>query len=550
LSTNHHGAALAALESTLRGSFGFAAFRPGQETLIRTVLDGGDALGILPTGAGKSLTYQLPALHLDGLTLVISPLIALMKDQVDKLGALGIDALTVNSSQSAAQRREAEEALREGRGQILYVTPERFRDREFFELLLRRSIALVVVDEAHCVSQWGHDFRPDYMMLGRVIERLGRPPILALTATAPREVQEEIERELRMRDVRRVIGELVRPNLRLEVLRTVNASEKEAALERILRESEGSGIVYVATVKEAERLHEELSGRWPVVLYHGRMASRARTEAQDAFMSGEARAVIATNAFGLGIDKPDIRFVVHWHFPGSLEAYYQEAGRAGRDGGPARCAILYQVEDRAVQRYFLGGKYPDIAEAAAVGGIMNALPEGERRPLSEIAEVANVARRKARIVLTLLKRHEMVREHRGGAWERLAEDVTQTDLSRELVEYEERRARDSRKLEEMVRYCRTAECRTGVIRAYFGDEPDGDFTCGHCDNDAGGRRSRRRAGDEVMPLLEVGGEVRHLTYGSGIVLGVEREQAEIDFGGHGTRRVHLSTLLSSEPAAA
>jgi ATP-dependent DNA helicase RecQ len=549
LKQNQNGAGSPALETTLRGSFGFEHFRSGQEALIRTVMGGGDALGILPTGAGKSLTYQLPSLHLEGLTLVISPLIALMKDQVDKLTALGIEALTVNSSQNAAQRRAAEDALREGRGRILYVTPERFRDRDFFELLLRRSIALVVVDEAHCVSQWGHDFRPDYMMLGRVVERLGRPPVLALTATAPREVQEEIERELRMRDVTRVVGELVRPNLRLEVLRTVNASEKEGALERILRESEGSGIVYVATVKEATRLHAELSQRWPVVLYHGRMASRARTEAQDAFMGGEARAVIATNAFGLGIDKADIRFVVHWHFPGSLEAYYQEAGRAGRDGEPARCVILYQVEDRNVQRYFLGGKYPDIAEAAAVGGVMNALPLNERRPLAEIAEAASVARRKARIVLTLLKRHEMVREHRGGAWERLTEDVTRADLSRELVEYEERRARDRRKLEGMVRYCRTAECRTGVIREYFGDEPEEGFTCGHCDNDSGRVRHAARAGDGEVPDLELGGEVRHRTFGSGIVLGIERDHAEIDFGGHGTRRVHLTSLLSTEAAA-
>jgi ATP-dependent DNA helicase RecQ len=549
--SNHNGrAAAAAIESTLRGSFGFASFRPGQEALIRTVLGGGDALGILPTGAGKSLTYQLPALHLEGLTLVVSPLIALMKDQVDKLAALGMRALTINSSQGAAERRAAEQALARGEGRILYVTPERFRDREFFALLLRRRVALLVVDEAHCVSQWGHDFRPDYMMLGRIAERLGHPPILALTATAPLEVQDEIERELRMRGARRVIGELVRPNLRLEVLRTVNRAEKLGALERILRESEGSGIVYVATVKEAEKLHAELSTRWPLVLYHGRMASRARTAAQDAFMAGEARAVIATNAFGLGIDKPDIRFVVHWHFPGSLEAYYQEAGRAGRDGEQARCAILYQVEDRNVQRYFLGGKYPDIAEAAAVAGILNALPLGERRPLAEVAEAAGVARRKARIVMTLLKRHEMVREHRGGAWERVAEDVSRTDLSRELVEYEERRARDRRKLDAMVAYCRTAACRTGLIREYFGDRPEEGLRCGHCDNDGEGRRSQVRAGGGEMPELTPGGEVRHATYGSGIVLEVDGERAEIDFGGHGTRRVHLSTLLSSEPVAA
>ncbi len=274
-------------------------------------------------------------------------------------------------------------------------------------------------------------------------------------------------------------------------------------------------------------------------------------------MAGRVRAVIATNAFGLGIDKPDIRFVVHYHFPGSLEAYYQEAGRAGRDGELSRCTILYRVEDQAVQGYFLGGKYPDITEAAQVARIVNAMPLEERRPLDTLAEMADVPRRKARIVLTLLKRHGMVREHRGGEWERLAPDVTTADLSRELIDYEERRKRDREKLDVMIRYCRTARCRTRMILDYFGEDHPEDFRCGHCDNEVQTERASRDPVPEPVPAetgavnghseeaphaLWAGEEVRHETFGEGVVLEVNGERAEVDFAGHGTRTIRVEYL--------
>src|SRR6476469_9846337 len=283
--------------------FGHKNFQKGQWEPIDAVLNGEDALVVMPTGSGKSLVYQLPALMLPGLTVVVSPLIALMKDQQDKLHAHGVDALAMHSHLSDSEARKLGERVEEGGGEILYLTPERFKDRDFFEKLLTRTVSLFVIDEAHCVSQWGHDFRPDYLTLGSVVKRLGRPPILALTATATAEVRTDIARQLGMRDPEVTVTGFARPNLRFEVRRTVNQAEKDIALETMLTEATGSGIIYCATIKEAERLHEQFRHRFRVGLYHGKMAPADRKASQDAFMADELTAMIATNAFGLGIDK-------------------------------------------------------------------------------------------------------------------------------------------------------------------------------------------------------------------------------------------------------
>jgi ATP-dependent DNA helicase RecQ len=345
---------------TLHASFGYASFRPGQEQAVRSVLAGRDTLVILPTGGGKSLCYQVPALLLPGITVVLSPLISLMKDQVDALNARGLPAAFINSTLTASQANDRMNRAGRGELKMLYVAPERFDQGNTAERLREMGVSLLAVDEAHCVSEWGHDFRPSYLRVAAVRERLGNPPTVALTATATPEVRRDIALQLHLDAPETVITGFDRHNLTYHVVPTKNEAQKDAALVDILQRHDGLSIVYASTRKAVERITSVLDRAGVRATgYHAGLDDAHRHEVQDAFMHEDVRVIVATNAFGMGIDKANVRLVIHHAMPGTLEAYYQEAGRAGRDGQGSDCYLLHSFPDRFTHEFFIKGAYPD-----------------------------------------------------------------------------------------------------------------------------------------------------------------------------------------------
>lgn len=381
--------ALAALQS----HFGFEDFREGQREVISAVLEGHDTVVVMPTGGGKSLCYQLPALMMEGAALVVSPLIALMKDQVDALHARNLPATFINSSIDFEEQKARIQGVRRGAFKLVYVAPERFRSAHFVEALGSAQISLFAVDEAHCISTWGHDFRPDYLRLRGALERIGRPQVVALTATATPYVRADIIEQLALKEPRAFVSGFDRPNLSINVTHTQKEREKITRIRALAAEHQGgSGIIYSSTRKSVEQVASRLkTAGLSVVAYHAGMEDAARVKAQDEFMSGRTQMIVATNAFGMGIDKPDIRFVAHYHLPGSIEAYYQEIGRAGRDRLNASCELLFNYADKRTQDYFIEGSYPQPELIARVYETLVAIRE-TRIELStrEIAERAAI----------------------------------------------------------------------------------------------------------------------------------------------------------------
>lgn len=472
----------------LKEHFGFGGFLDGQEGVVEQILSGQDGLVVMPTGGGKSLCYQLPAMCMDGVTLVISPLIALMKDQVDALLEKGIAATVINSTLSWPEQKDRIERMKAGEYKLVYIAPERFRAESFMQALKEVNISLFAVDEAHCLSQWGHDFRPEYMKLGKALEALGRPQAVALTATATSVVRKDILKVLSLRDPFETVSGFSRPNLTLAITSVDKHVAKYARLREIVKEWK-TGIIYCSTRKRVEEVAETLHD-WGVksIAYHGGMSDAEREKTQNIFISKKADVAVATNAFGMGIDRSDVRFVAHFEIPGSVEAYYQEAGRAGRDGEAAYCELFFNYADTRTQEFFIEGSNPGYANICKIYQFLQNDADKDfevRRTMDEIsagAEMKNgMATGSALVALArggYIERFDIAGQRMKGT--RLTRpDVLTRDLDIDRVSLEEKEQRDRQKLDAMVKICYARQCRQQAILEYFGEE-DAD-TCGTCD---------------------------------------------------------------------
>jgi ATP-dependent DNA helicase RecQ len=504
-----------------RERLGFAELRPGQHAAIAAAVAGRDVLAVLPTGAGKSAIYELAGLLRGGPTIVVSPLIALQNDQLAHLGAAGLRATVVNSQQSAAARTTA----LDDPGEFVFLAPEQLSNEQTRAALRRARPGLFVVDEAHLVSQWGQDFRPDYLRLGRDADDLGAPVRLALTATAAPPVRDEIVRRLDLSDPEVVIGDFDRPHIELSVEHASAPKDKQRAIARAASELQGPGIVYAATHASAEEAKDTLvAAGHDVVLYHAGLSKRARDGAMTAFLDGSTRIVAATIAFGMGVDKPDVRWVLHADVPGSLDAYYQELGRAGRDGGSAQARLLYRPQDLAIARH----QVPRGASAATVEAVAAQLATGD--------PIALDSHRATTLALARLVDVGAASWRPDGRVGWTGALSTTDALAASQLETAREQEVERSRIEMMRRYAEHTGCRRSFLLSYFGQDYPG--PCGACDND----RRAAPSHDGAEPFA-VGGRVVSEHWGEGTVQRYDGDQVTVLFDDHGYRDLLVSLVL-------
>jgi ATP-dependent DNA helicase RecQ len=534
------------LHRVLRHTFGLKHLRDAQEQVIGRVLRGLPTLAVMPTGAGKSLCYQLPAVLIKGRTVVVSPLIALMKDQCDSLIALGIRAVQTHSALTGAETQASDAAIADGSARVIFTTPEGLTQPEFISALNAHKVGLLVVDEAHCISQWGFDFRPSFLQLGQAAKALGEPPVLALTATATDNVVQDIAAQLGIPRAGVIGSDLFRPNLHYRAENVGRAQDKLPRTLALVKHSEGSGVVYASTIRAAQEVHEALlSTGESAGLYHGRLGAKTRHDTQDAFMQGRIRVMVATNAFGLGIDKSDIRFVLHYQIPPSLDAYLQESGRAGRDSLPAQCTLLFLDGDRSVQQFFLGGRYPRLEDFAAICEKLksDATHSGGWTQETLLGAVAGNSR-KLLVALNVLVRKGIVerdpQDHLRLVPKAAAIGSDSNALAALAQTSQAKRDRDREMLEQMVAYAQSGRCRWQLLLEHLDGAPMSS-RCGTCDNcvrllEHAAQTQEAITGIDLaavthkrQPAFSIGQRVRTRRHGQGLVVAVDALSATVEF---------------------
>ncbi|GLY95981.1 RecQ family ATP-dependent DNA helicase [Actinoplanes sp. NBRC 103695] len=531
------------LRRVARKYFGWPSLRPGQFKPMRAVLRRKDALVVLPTGAGKSAIYQIPAVLLPGPTVVISPLLALQQDQIIALNALGhpeTRAVRVSSAETPAQQRAAIEEIRSGRAEFLFITPEQLSDPDRMAEVRALKPGLVAVDEAHCISAWGHDFRPDYLSIGHLIKGIGRPPVLALTATASPPVRDDIIERLQLRKPEVHVSGLDRRNLFLEVAYCPDESYRTRKLHALLDSTPSPGIIYVATRRDASDLSDSLvAAGYNATFYHGGLNASERTARHADFTADKVDIMVATSAFGMGIDKPNIRWVAHVALPGSPDAYFQEIGRAGRDSQDSRALLLWRAEDEGIQRFFTGGA-PDLVEIRELAAALRDGPQTK----TALKDKTGLGPRKLGSLLGLLEQVGAARAGDRNKWTvPVFAPLPAAAAQAALDEYERLQAIERSRTDMMRGFAETQACRTQALLTYFGEQMK--KPCGHCDNCASGtvEPPPRRSGKDPFPVHS---KVSHDEWGAGMVMGYEDDRMTVLFDEVGYKTLSVPVVTENK----